>query len=402
MWRAVASLVCAVLVMALPAPALAQTSNGQLAVVLQDRIVAVNADGTGLRPLYTPPSGDPIRDRRGPRTATNSRSSTRTRSRAGPRHPVGDVVDDAGRGGARRRPGVVGGRREHRLPARRAALIAASVSDAASRQLAGGSVGAHGPVDVRVRLCARIRRLAPTGSATAALRLDTRRLPARQRRDRTRPPGRRTAAQARLRRLGGASTAPGLRDLRIVAARRKNRKRRRPFPAAAPRWAPDGGALVVPARRQVIEGAGPTRTHAPVVVPGIAGATAVDWQPCTSGKTTVGCRSVLGADLQRGARAGDDGDRPARQAARSAVHRSGRAAAAARAGLRRRPRQRQRLGLHPAARVRRAGLGHLPGEQRQRRLGPRARHGLRRPAAGRRRSGAVHRTARRPRSRRRS
>ena len=56
MWRAVASLVCAVLVMALPAPALAQTSNGQLAVVLQDRIVAVNPDGTGLRPLYTPPA----------------------------------------------------------------------------------------------------------------------------------------------------------------------------------------------------------------------------------------------------------------------------------------------------------------------------------------------------------
>ena len=60
MWRAVASLVCAVLVMALPAPALAQTSNGQLAVVLKDRIVAVNDDGTGLRPLYTPASGDPI------------------------------------------------------------------------------------------------------------------------------------------------------------------------------------------------------------------------------------------------------------------------------------------------------------------------------------------------------
>ena len=57
MCRAVVSLVGAVLVMALPAPALAQTSNGQLAVVMQDRIVAVNADGTGLRPLYTPPSG---------------------------------------------------------------------------------------------------------------------------------------------------------------------------------------------------------------------------------------------------------------------------------------------------------------------------------------------------------
>src|SRR5215218_8419780 len=60
MWRAIASLVCAVLAMALPSPALAQTANGQLAVVLRDRIVAVNDDGTGLRPLYTPASGDPI------------------------------------------------------------------------------------------------------------------------------------------------------------------------------------------------------------------------------------------------------------------------------------------------------------------------------------------------------
>src|SRR6187401_3579079 len=57
MWRAVASLVCAVLIMALPAAALAQPTNGQLAVVLRDQIVAVNPDGTGLRPLYKPPSG---------------------------------------------------------------------------------------------------------------------------------------------------------------------------------------------------------------------------------------------------------------------------------------------------------------------------------------------------------
>src|SRR5688500_4027673 len=57
MWRAVASLVCAVSVMALPTPALAQTPNGQLAVVLGDRIVAVNPDGSGQRQLYKPPNG---------------------------------------------------------------------------------------------------------------------------------------------------------------------------------------------------------------------------------------------------------------------------------------------------------------------------------------------------------
>ena len=52
----IAAVVCAVL--ALPAPALAQ--NGQLVAVVDERLVTLNADGSGLRALWTPPAGGEI------------------------------------------------------------------------------------------------------------------------------------------------------------------------------------------------------------------------------------------------------------------------------------------------------------------------------------------------------
>src|SRR4051812_2339379 len=50
MWRAFLALVCAALLAAPPAAA----SNGMLAAVLDQRLVTVNADGSGLRTLWTP------------------------------------------------------------------------------------------------------------------------------------------------------------------------------------------------------------------------------------------------------------------------------------------------------------------------------------------------------------
>ena len=44
--------------MALPAPALAQ--NGQLVAVVDERLVTLNPDGSGLRALWTPPAGGEI------------------------------------------------------------------------------------------------------------------------------------------------------------------------------------------------------------------------------------------------------------------------------------------------------------------------------------------------------
>jgi hypothetical protein len=56
---AVVGLVCAALFAALPASALAQT-NGQLAVVLGNELVAVNVDGSAPRSLYKPEGGGAI------------------------------------------------------------------------------------------------------------------------------------------------------------------------------------------------------------------------------------------------------------------------------------------------------------------------------------------------------
>ena len=52
----IAAVVCAF--MALPTPALAQ--NGQLVAVVDERLVTLNPDGSGLRALWTPPAGGEI------------------------------------------------------------------------------------------------------------------------------------------------------------------------------------------------------------------------------------------------------------------------------------------------------------------------------------------------------
>src|SRR5690349_8828319 len=63
MRRVAVAFACAVAAAALPVPAQAQAPrNGQLAVVQQDRIVAVNTDGSAPRTLYAPGSREPISD----------------------------------------------------------------------------------------------------------------------------------------------------------------------------------------------------------------------------------------------------------------------------------------------------------------------------------------------------
>jgi Bacterial Ig domain/WD40-like Beta Propeller Repeat len=51
---------CAVVLAARPAVAHAAPANGQLAAVVEGRLVTVNADGTGLRTLWTPPTAGEI------------------------------------------------------------------------------------------------------------------------------------------------------------------------------------------------------------------------------------------------------------------------------------------------------------------------------------------------------
>ena len=57
---AIAMFACAAMLAALPAPARAKPLNGQLAAVVDGRLVTVNADGTGLRTLWTPPDAGEI------------------------------------------------------------------------------------------------------------------------------------------------------------------------------------------------------------------------------------------------------------------------------------------------------------------------------------------------------
>ena len=57
---AIVAFACAAVLAALPAPARAAPLNGQLAAVVDGRLVTVNADGTGLRTLWTPPAAGEI------------------------------------------------------------------------------------------------------------------------------------------------------------------------------------------------------------------------------------------------------------------------------------------------------------------------------------------------------
>jgi hypothetical protein len=51
---------CVAVLAALPAAAHAQTLNGQLAAVVEGRLVTVNPDGSGLRTLWTPQGASEI------------------------------------------------------------------------------------------------------------------------------------------------------------------------------------------------------------------------------------------------------------------------------------------------------------------------------------------------------
>ncbi len=270
------------------------------------------------------------RDRPGPRTATNSRSPTRQDQRPGPHHSVGDVLDDARGGRPRRGPGVVADG-----DGSASGASARTRSSAPScRRRAGGSPstacrhsGTWTSPTSALALASDIRPATPTGSATAAVRSGSRPR-ARQRRDRTRPAwSRRTAAQLAYVDTGQRRRQPGSRSSRSTG-HAENRKITDLAGGRSPRWAPDGTCssrssaaatvMTVPARQGRHAHRRPRhhRRHRRRLA------------ALHRRQTTVGCRSVLGADLQRDDRAGDDANRPARRAARPAVHRSGRAAAA--------------------------------------------------------------------------
>ncbi|MDA0172016.1 Ig-like domain-containing protein [Solirubrobacter taibaiensis] len=287
MWRVVASLVCAVLVTALPAPALAQTANGQLAVVLQDRIVAVNPDGTGLRSLYTPPSGGEIS---GPAWSPDGNKlafiwqgkvavfDVATRKAEQLTNPgAGEYDADpawsvSGDSIGYRRVGLAGLTHQRRRVALTGTEAQLPFMDPGTTSFAyapglGQWAFTIGPLLFLSTL--EDFPIVDGATGTPAWSRDGRAL---------------TYVDT------GSVFGAGLTVVTDITTTPKN-TRVTALPAKAPRWAPDGNALAF-LRADAVFTVRATKDATPVTVPGTTGATAVDWQPCTV-ETTVGCRSVL-------------------------------------------------------------------------------------------------------------
>jgi hypothetical protein len=263
MRRAIRWFACAVgLWAALSAPAVAQPSNGQLAAVVDDRLVALNPDGTGVRAL---PVNEPL---------TTELAWSPDGNRLAIVHSGRISVYEFITG---RFVGLTAGTFDANP-----AWSADGKRIGFKRGLATYTVlsaGGEPPKPHTVTLEPLTTQIAwkPDLGGVAAVIAGQLALPGSPSvvgAPAYAPDGSRIAfANAR-----GLSTIPaeGGQVTAVAGA-----------PATAPRWAPDGTALAYPAR-------GALRTVTPRGAPRTvldAGVTVVDWQPCVAG-VTVTCRSV--------------------------------------------------------------------------------------------------------------
>ena len=265
-WTMVA-FACAVVLAAAPAPARAAPLNGQLAAVVDGRLVTVNADGTGLRTLWTPTTAGEITG-----LAWSPEGNQLAFSHAG-RIISFDV--EAGRGlsltdgGSDLHPGWS-------ADGRRIGFLRATATFALPAE--GGDLSRLFDVPLGLTALAWAPNLTnfvavvPPALILAGVPLISTGVvgtPAWA------PDGERIAfADA----AGLRTVTTGLVPVSATVAGP---------PAGSPRWSPDGRSLLYPA-------AGELRTLAlggsPRTVLG-RGVTAADWQPCTAGVTTS-CTSV--------------------------------------------------------------------------------------------------------------
>ena len=373
--------------MALAAPALARPPTGSSPRSPTASSSPLNPDGTGLRTLWTPPSGEitgPAWSPDGNKLAFSygGRITSST-------SPTGAVTRDHRRRDARRRTRLVAGRHADRVPARRPRRCSRCRrrrrSDAAAhvaRWTRAATATRLRPTSTRCRRRGRLGCCARRG-------LRARRLVVAARR-----PGRPTASGSRSSTPAGCATVcasgPAAPPSRFT---RRSRRRRRAGRRTAPRSSIRRRRVrtVAAAAREPRDRAG-----------GRAAATARRLAAVHAGRT-VSCRSRLAAELQRDDRAGDHPDRPAGRAPGPPCT-DPRGCRCCSCSSRRRARHARGPALHARRRVRRAGLGHLPGQQRLRaspsRCGSRssssrARAGAaRRPTARRRRCAAPFLSAR--------
>ena len=282
MLRAVLALAFAVVAAALPGAAHAQVANGQLAVLLRDRIATVNPDGTGLRSLYVPPYGE---------------ITSLTWSPDGNKLAIiwdGNVVvvDVATRKAEQLTDPPPGQYDADPAWMTNGESIGFRRGQTRYRVSASGSTAALGALDEPADAFAYAAGLNRWAYRTGShLYLSTR----------AEFELRGTAAgPLAFSRKGSAlayvddGTSPaypgGLTIIDEVWGTARHTWVAPP-PVAAVRWAPDDAQLVF-VRDEGLHIVAAQEAATPVAVPGVTGAVAVDWQPCT-GETTVGCRSLL-------------------------------------------------------------------------------------------------------------
>jgi Bacterial Ig domain/WD40-like Beta Propeller Repeat len=266
---AIVTFACVAMLAALPTAARAQTLNGQLAAVVEGRLVTVNPDGSGLRTLWTPQGASEITGLAWSPDGNRLAFSYTGRivvfdvaARRGVTITDGDRDTSPGWSTDGRRIGFVRGGATMTVPAEggEATRLPFSIPVGATALAWAPNLADIVVVVPPLLLLADVPLISTGVIGTPAWSPDGQRIA--------------FADSSGLR-----AVTTGLVPVSTTITGQ---------PAGSPRWSPDGGSIAYPADgslRTVALAGGTPR----VVLS--SGVTSADWQPCTAGVTT-GCESV--------------------------------------------------------------------------------------------------------------